>query len=49
MEEGLGSDLPFGAGQQSWLLEGRAKHTSRRPENWSNNTPSRMYVKRLKS
>jgi hypothetical protein len=47
--ERLGGDLPFGAGQQSWLATGRAKQTSRRPENWSNNTPSRMYVKRRKT
>jgi|GEM_PF-945502 hypothetical protein len=43
-----GSDLPFGAGQQSWLAHGREKQTSRRPENCSNNTPSKMYVKYLK-
>ena len=43
-----GNDLPFGAGQQSWLAQGREKHTSRRPENCSNNTPSKMYVKYLK-
>jgi hypothetical protein len=46
--ERLGSDLPLGAGQQSWLAHGREKQISRRPENCSNNTPSRMYVKRLK-
>ena len=43
-----GSDLPFGAGQQSWLAHGREKQTSRKPENCSNNTPSKMYVKYLK-
>ena len=43
-----GSDLPFGAGQQSWLAHGREKQTSRRPENCSNNTPSKMYVKYFK-
>jgi len=43
-----GNDLPFGAGQQSWLARGREKQTSRRPENCSNNTPSKMYVKYLK-
>ena len=43
-----GSDLPFGAGQQSWLARGREKQTSRRPENCSNNTPSKMYVKYFK-
>jgi len=43
-----GSDLPFGAGQQSWLAHGREKQTSRSPENCSNNTPSKMYVKYLK-
>ena len=43
-----GSDLPFGAGQQSWLAQGREKQTSRRPETCSNNTPSKMYVKYLK-
>jgi hypothetical protein len=43
-----GTDLPFGAGQQSWLAHGREKQTSRRPANCSNNTPSKMYVKYLK-
>jgi hypothetical protein len=43
-----GSDLPFGAGQQSWLAHGREKQTSRRPENCSNKTPSKMYVKYFK-
>jgi hypothetical protein len=43
-----GTDLPFGAGQQSSLAHGREKQTSRRPENCSNNTPSKMYVKYLK-
>ena len=46
--EGSGSDLPFGAGQQSWRAQGREKQTSRRPENCSNNTPSKMYVKYFK-
>ena len=46
--ERSGSDLPFGAGQQSWRTHGREKQTSRRPENCSNNTPSKMYVKYLK-
>jgi hypothetical protein len=46
--ERSGSDLPFGAGQQSWRTQGREKQTSRRPENCSNNTPSKMYVKYLK-
>jgi hypothetical protein len=47
--ERTGSDLPFGAGQQSWLALGRQKQTSRRPEACTNNTPSKMYVKYLKS
>ncbi len=46
--ERSGSDLPFGAGQQSWRAQGREKQTSRRPENCSNNTPSKMYVKYFK-
>ena len=48
-EELLGSGLSFEAGQQSWLARGREKQTSRRPDIWSNITPSRMHVKRLKS
>lgn len=43
-----GCDLPFGLGQQSWLAHGREKQTSRRPENCSNSTASRMYFKCLK-
>jgi hypothetical protein len=43
-----GSDLPFGAGQQSWLTHGREKQTSHRPETSINNTPSKMYVRYLK-
>jgi hypothetical protein len=43
-----GSDLPFGTGQQSWLAHGREKQTSRIPENCSNNTPSKMYVRYFK-
>ena len=49
MAERPGSDLAFGAGQQSWLAHGREKQTSRRPDTWSNNTPSKMYVKYFKN
>jgi hypothetical protein len=48
-EEGLGSDLLLGAGQQSWLARGWAKQSSRQPDVWSNMTRSKMNVKRLKS
>lgn len=44
MAERSGSDLPLWAGQQSWVAHGREKQTSRRPETWSNSTPSKMYV-----